>query len=168
MEKKTKTGRKSAPAAKKNGSGMAALIQLLEKMPEAERAAALREKAETLLPALAAQTGSEDKARELYCTFVLGALLSDGRLADEEYPLVKPMLISFLGEQTDIDTCRARLKAAANKTEALKEVADLLIDALGEKDPALKQDCVLTSLLLCSVDGKVSKEEQAYIAQLLA
>lgn len=155
------------PLQKETVPDMPALIAVLESMPPEERAEALREKAKTLLPALEKRTGSPEKARELYCTFVLGALLADGRLADEEYPLIKPMLQSFLGEETDIDTCRARLSAAAEKTELLKENADLLIDALGESDPALRNDCVLTSLILCSVDGKVSAEEQAYIAQLL-
>ena len=154
------------PVVENTVPDMASLIAGLEGMKPEERDEALREKSQTLLPALAKQTGDPDKARELYCTFVLGALLADGRLADEEYPLVKPMLQSFLGEDTDIDTCRERLTAAADKTELLKENADLLIDAIGENDPALKNDCVLTSLLLCSVDGKVSPEEQAYIAKL--
>ena len=161
------SGQEEIPVSAEEVPDMPALITLLEGMTPEQRTEALREKAQSLLSALSAKTGDPDKARELYCTFVLGALLADGRLADEEYPLVKPMLQSFLGDETDIDTCRARLTAAADKTELLKQNADLLIDALGENDPALKRDCVLTSLLLCSVDGKVSPEEQTYIAQLI-
>ena len=155
------------PAQTQTVPDMDALITLLESMSQEERREALREKAQTVLPALAKQTGDPARARELFCTFVLGALLSDGRLADEEYPLVKPMLQSFLGEETDIDTCRARLNEAAGQTALLKENTDLLIDAIGENDPALKSDCVLTSLILCSVDEKVTEEEKAYIAQLM-
>lgn len=153
------------PVVETEVNGMPALIALAEKMTEEERAEALAEKSKAILPALAKHTGDEKKAGELYCTFVLGALLADNRLADEEYPLLKPMLKD--GE-ADIEACRAALRAAEDKTAYLKENNSLLLACLGEDDPALRQDCALMTLLLCGADKKVTPEEEEYIGQLLS
>lgn len=147
---------------------MPALIAHIERLSPEERLSALREKAKTLLPALAKKTGEANKAKELFTLFVLGALYSDGRLEEAEFTLLQPNLASFFGEEADIAACRERLLAAGDKAELLKNNADLLIDLIGEDDPALKNDCVLTSLLLCAADGKVNEQEQSYIAELLA
>lgn len=148
--------------------GIDALISLAEEMPGEERANVLSERSGAVLTALMKHTGDEKKARELFSTYVLGAVLADNRLSDEEYPLVVPMLKSCLGEETDAETCRARLAAAEDKTALLRENNDLLLDILGEEDPALKRDCVLVTLLIAGVDKDVSPEERAYIEKLLA
>ena len=75
----------------------------------------------------------------LFADFILCAVALDGRLAEEEYVLAKPILDTIL------------------ESDAL----------LGEVSPDLKDDIVMVCMLVCAVDGSISERERAWIRQLI-
>ena len=44
---------------------------------------------------------------------------------------------------------------------------DLMVDMLGLVSPELKEDIVVLCLLVCAVDGKVSRKERKWIEKLV-
>ena len=78
----------------------------------------------------------------LFADFILCAVALDGRLAEEEYVLAKPIL-------------------------GYKDTMDAVADLLGEVSPDLKDDIVMVCMLVCAVDGSISERERAWIRQLI-
>ncbi|MGN1076979.1 MAG: hypothetical protein ACI4ST_00530 [Candidatus Gallimonas sp.] len=60
------------------------------------------------------------------------------------------------------------VKAFSPEGKELKQVVDYVVDLLGELDEELKADIITVCLLVCAIDGKISKKEEKYIRQLIA
>lgn len=144
-----------------------ALCKEFEQMDALTYGALLAEKSATLIPALSAITEDGVGGVAAFATFVLGAIAADGKLAEEEYVMLHPMLTLFFGENVDYDSCRKALKIVKSEAKDLKDAVDVMADVLGELDEEMKNDVVLVCLMICAVDGKVSRKEKQWIKQLI-
>ena len=63
------------------------------------RCAILRGKSEELLPLLSEKSVDGESGEDILSTFLISAMAADGRLSQEEYELLHPLLSSFLGEK---------------------------------------------------------------------
>lgn len=107
-------------------------------------------------------------AVEIYTDFILCAVASDGKLAKEEYELIKPIFDAAAGKETTYEEAVEIFRnSGLDKPEEYKRTVDLMVDLLGEVSVELKQSIITLCLLVCAIDGEVSKEEKEWIANLV-
>ena len=104
----------------------------------------------------------------LFADFILCAVALDGRLAEEEYVLAKPILDMILESDVSYkDALKFFDGAGLGDPEGYKDTMDAVADLLGEVSPDLKDDIVMVCMLVCAVDGSISERERAWIRQLI-
>lgn len=128
----------------------------------------LAEKSLNVLPALQAVAENGIDGSSIFFSFIMGAIVADGKLAEEEYILICPLLKSFFGRDISYEDCKKVFKEYKKETKQLKIVTDQMIDVLGLLSEELKNDIVIICLMICAIDGKVSLKEKKWIKQLIA
>ena len=127
----------------------------------------LDELASRIIPALQVITNDGITGEITFARFLLGAVVSDGKLSEEEYLFMEPMLLRFFGNDVDFEYCKALIKENKTAGKDLKNEVDQMVDVLGLLSEDLKNDIVTVCLMVCAVDGKVSLKEKRWIKQLI-
>ena len=143
------------------------LCKEFEEMDSETYAALLLEKSATLVPALSLISANGLSGIAIFSTFIFGAIAADGRLSEEEYTLVYPLLHAFFGDKIDYESCKKAVKSMRAESKDLKETANEMVDVLGELSEDLKDDIILVCLMICSIDGKISLKEKQWIKKLI-
>ncbi|MGN0905633.1 MAG: hypothetical protein ACI4NM_00645 [Bullifex sp.] len=124
-------------------------------------------KSEAILPVLMAFSEDGLTGAEIFASFIYGAIAADGKLSEEEYALISPLLHAFLGDGVNYeDTAKAFRSMKADNKEMKKRV-DEMVDLIGLFSEELKADIIIVIMLICAVDGKISMKEKAWIKQLI-
>ena len=144
-----------------------ALCKAAEDIPADIYREVLREKARIVLPALEAAAGSRERAETIFAAFIIASVYADGTLDEAEYMLLLPHLREAFGEGFGFDEVKAVIETSKKEGKTVIDFADALCDWFGVLSEELKDELVLLSLLLCAVDGKVSKKERKYIRRLI-
>lgn len=131
-------------------------------------AAILTEKAANVLPALHAVTESGIDGATIFLSYILAAIAADGRLSEEEYALIYPLLYAFFGEGVDYEACKEAVRKTRRFGGKMKKIVKSMTDVFGVVSDGLKDDIVLICLMICAVDGKVSPKEKRWIRKLIA
>ena len=144
------------------------LCKEFEKMDVLSYTAYLTEKASTVLPALqaAAENGVDGSA--IFFSFIMGAIAADGKLAEEEFAIICPLLKAFYNRDVTYEECKNVFNQYKKEVKKLPIVADQMVDILGLFSEELKNDIVMICLMICAIDGKVSYKEKKWIKQLIA
>ncbi len=143
------------------------LCKTFEDLDPASYSVVLAQKSKDVLAGLAAVTGDAQSAVDLYVDIVLMAISADGKLDREEYILVEPGLSAAVGQDITYDDARKIFAKANLDARDNKAAVDEIVDMVGQVSPEIKDDIVLLTLIICSVDGKVSGKEKAWIRQLI-
>lgn len=126
------------------------------------------EKTVDILKGLSGVTEDGVDAITIYLDFVLCAVAADGKLTEEEFVLVKPIMDLVTGSDVSYENAKAIFKAAGlDKPKEYKAAMDKTVDLLGIISPELKDDIILVCMLICSVDGKISFREKRWIKKLI-
>ena len=139
-----------------------------EALDPVEYGTILAEKTAKIMPALHALTRDPAESAMMLAAFMIGSVYADGKLDEAEYELMKPMLEAFFGQEVNFEQAKKVVKAFSPEGKELKRVVDYVVDLLGELDEELKADIITVCLLICAIDGKISKKEEKYIRQLIA
>lgn len=129
--------------------------------------AVLAGKAMKLIPALSLITEDGLSGIAVFSTFILGAIVADGKLAEEEYLLISPQLHAFFGTNIDYGDCKKLLRQLKPESRQLKKAVDEMVDVLGLLSDELKNDLITVCMMLCAIDGKISHKEKQWIKQLI-
>ncbi len=127
----------------------------------------LDELSSRIIPALQVITDDGIKGEMIFARFLMGAIVSDGKLSEEEYQFMQPMLERFFGDTVDFDYCKTLIKENKTMGKDLKNEVDYMVDVLGMLSDDLKNDIITVCLMVCAVDGKVSFKEKRWIKQLI-
>lgn len=127
----------------------------------------LAKKSAKILPALKNITKDGLTGAAIYSTFILGAIVADRRISEEEYALCYPLLRAFFGEEIDYNDVKKAVKLLKTESTELKRNVDEMVDILGELDDELKDDIVIVCMMICAIDGKISLKEKNWIKQLI-
>lgn len=139
-----------------------------EALDPVEYGAILAVKTAKIMPALHALTRDPAESARMLAIFMIGSVYADGKLDEAEYELMKPMLEAFFGQEVNFEQAKKVVKAFSPEGKELKQVVDYVVDLLGELDEELKADIITVCLLVCAIDGKISRKEEKYIRQLIA
>ncbi len=144
------------------------LCKLMESLDPATYGKVMVEKTADVLVGLKGITCDGLDALAIYTDFVLCAVAADGKLSEEEFQLVKPVLDLIAGADVSYEEAKAIFKAAGlDKPKEYKAAMDKTVDLLGLVSPQLKDDIILVCMLICAVDGKISFKEKRWIKKLI-
>lgn len=144
------------------------LCKEFEQLDIMSYSAYLTEKSLNVLPALQAIAEDGIDGASIFFSFIIGAIVADGKLASEEYLLISPLLKTFFGQTVSYEECKKVLKSYKKESNELKNVVNQMVDILGLLSDELKNDIVIICLMICAIDGKVSLKEKKWIKQLIA
>ena len=143
------------------------VCKAVEQLDVAEYTVVLAAKTAKIVPALHELTQDYEEVAHMLAAFMVASVYADGKLDETEYLLMKPMMEIFFGTDFDYASAKAVVKAFRPEGNELKEIIDYLIDILGEISPELKDDIITVCLLICAIDGKISRKEKQFIKQLI-
>ncbi len=144
------------------------LCEVLERMDPATFNTIIGEKSVGIIAGLSEITGDSLDALGIYSDFMLCAVAADGKLTEEEFVLIKPILDLVSGVDTTYkDADEAFHALGLDKPKEYKEAMDKMVDLIGLVSPELKNDIILVCMMACSVDGKISRKEKKWIARLI-
>lgn len=142
------------------------LCREFEALSVAERSALLAEKSVGILAKLALLGIPGVDPIPTLAGFMLGSVVADGQINEQEYLLMYPGLVYVFGNDFDFESIKRSFdKDRDGKNEVKKYTRDML-SLLADADESLREDIVTLCLCVVSVDNKVSLREQRYIKQL--
>lgn len=144
------------------------LCKIAEELNPVEYAALVTEKSLKILPALHNVTGNVGETAGLFASFLMASIYADGKIDEDEYTLMLPMLKLLFGSDFDYDAAKALARMFRPEGKELKKAVRDIVGVLGKVDEDLKDDIILVCLLICAVDGKITLREKNYIKQLIA
>ena len=128
----------------------------------------IAEKSVAIIAALTAITRNGMDGMKIYLNFILCSIAADGKLAEEEYMILKPAFEKLAGKEVSYDDAVAIFKEAGlDKSKDYKNVVDEMVDILGTISLDLKRDIIIVCMMVCAVDGKISRKEKKWIKQLI-
>ena len=134
------------------------LCKKFEEMDALQYSAILAKKSAKVLPVLSKIGGSRAD----------GAIAADGRLSEEEYLIIYPLLHAFFGEELDYETCKSAIRFLKPESKELNNVLNDMIDMFGLFDEDLKDDLIIICMLICAIDGKITPKEKNWLKELIA
>ena len=103
----------------------------------------------------------------LFYNFVLTAIFSDGIVTEDEFYIIQPSLKVVFGDELTFEDCNNALENMGEETEKHNGMVDEMLDLLGEVSDELKNDLFTIVLLVCAVDGEISRREKKWLKRLL-
>lgn len=144
------------------------LCKVLEGLDPATFNSVIEEKSVSIIAGLSDITGDGIDALSIYADFMLCAVAADGKLTEEEFVFIKPILDLISGMDVTFEEADAAFhELGLDKPKEYKAAMDKMVDLIGLISPALKDDIVLVCMMACSVDGKISRKERKWIARLI-
>ena len=144
------------------------LCKAVEQMDPQTYSAVISEKSKNIIGALAAITESGTDALTIYLNFILCSIAADGKLDEHEYLLIRPAMETLVGHELSYEEAKKLFSSMGlDKPGQYKKVIDMMVDVLGLVSPELKADIIIVCMLICAIDGKISRKEKRWIKQLI-
>ena len=137
-----------------------------EKLTIIERGVILTEKSVKILSKLKALNNEKVDPLIAYATFVLGSIMADGKVNEQEYILIYPSLLKVFGDRFDFNSIKKALEKDYDGKKLIKDYVKEFTDIIDKEDEELLDDIVILTLCIVSIDGKVSLREKKYIKRL--
>ena len=131
------------------------------------RCAILKGKSQEILPLLSEKSEDGESGADILSTFLFSAMAADGRLSEEEYDLLHPLLSSFLGERMNYTDAKKAVSAMRKESREMKKISEDMVSVLAEFSEDLRREIVLVIMMICAADGKISLSEKSWIKRLL-
>ncbi len=143
------------------------LCKQLEQMDSAQFADIFAKKSDDVIASLMALTADGKDGVTAYLQFILASVAADGVLSKPEFILLKPMFDRMADKDVSYEEAVEIFKGLGlDRPEAYKGIIDTMVDIIGLVDEDMKDDIILLCLLVCAIDGEVTKEEKDWIRQL--
>lgn len=143
-----------------------ALCREIEALTPEQFDAALGACSMNILPVLEAIAPGE-VALQSFRSFLISAAIADGKLDEAEFALLRPGLCKLFNQELTYEDAKLYTKELIKERKLLAQSVDFMTDMIGSVDESVKESIILASLMVCSVDGKVSAKEKKYIKQLI-
>lgn len=137
-----------------------------EKLSVLERGVLLTENSVAILAKLKLLRLPDTDPVQTLAGFILGSVVADGRVNEQEYLLMYPALIKVFGNDFDFESVKKSFRQDRKGRSAVRQYAADMLAFLSLADDSLRQDVI--GLCLCTVteDGRISFRERKYIRKL--
>lgn len=105
---------------------------------------------------------------EMLVHIIVGALWADHKVTGLEVAYLASVLKQCVNDTYTVDHAAAIIVSAGENFATSQSLVDALVDGLGSKDKALKEDLVALCIVVMLLDGKITSDERAYLERLLA
>ena len=139
-----------------------------EKMSALERGAVLATRSARVLTALSALEIPGVSPAETLAGFIIGAVVSDGKLSEQEYLLIYPALVKVFGTDFDYESIKKEFEADKDGRNDIAKYTTDLLRILEMADETLYEDVIILCLCVVTIDGKVSLREKNYVKRIIA
>lgn len=143
------------------------VTKLFESLTPVERGAIIADKSVSILAKLHLLDLPGVDPVDTLARFIIGSVMADGKIREQEYLLIYPALIGVFGDTFDFARVKEELEADRAGGRALTKTAADMMAVFGGIDEGLQEDILLLTLAVVSVDGKVSFRERRYLNTLL-
>lgn len=137
-----------------------------ESLSTLERSALLSEKSVKILAKLRLLDLPGVDPIETLAGFILGSVVADGRVNEQEYLLIYPALLYVFGDDFDFERIKKSFEKDHDGRNAIKQYTEEMLAILAKEDESMVEDVVLLCLCVVSVDNKISLRERRYIRRL--
>lgn len=100
--------------------------------------------------------------------FILGSVVADGQINEQEYLLIYPALLHMFGDDFDFESIKKSFRKDRDGRNEVKKYTRDILALLSTADESLREYIIALCLCAVSVDNKISLREQRYIRQLCA
>ena len=135
-----------------------------EKMTTLERGAVLAAKSAKVLAKLHLLDIPGIDPVETLVSFIIGSVVADGKVNEQEYILMYPALVKAFGDDFDFTSVKESFKKDAERM--IRDYTKDLMTVLGYVDDEIREDVVVLCLCVVTIDGKISLRERKYIRRL--
>ncbi|MBQ9469116.1 MAG: TerB family tellurite resistance protein [Clostridia bacterium] len=139
----------------------------VEKLDPMTYAQLISELSESVMKGLTAIVGNPDDAQTLLTSLILGAVISDGKIKEQEFGLIKPLFEEAVGEEVTFEEMTEFMDAFKTGKSDYKKMIASLTNLFGAVSDDLKSDTVMLCMLVCAADGKISVREKNWLRQLI-
>ena len=137
-----------------------------ENMSIIEREVILTEKSVKILAKLSALNNEKVDPLVAYTSFIMGSIMADGKVNEQEYILMYPSLLKVFGDQFDFESIKKVLEKDYDGKKLIKDYVKEFSSLINKEDEELLNDIVVLTLCIVSIDGKISLREKRYIKKL--
>lgn len=142
------------------------LCNSFENLNVVERGAILAEKSVKVLGKLKLMAVPGIDPVETLSGFIIGSVVADGRLNEQEYLLIYPALLKAFGDDFDFASVKSAFAKNRDGRKAVRVYTESLLSLLADIDEDFREDIVTLCLCVVTVDGKISFREKNYIRRL--
>lgn len=142
------------------------LCNSFENLNVVERGAILAEKSAKVLGKLKLMAVPGIDPVETLSGFIIGSVVADGRLNEQEYLLIYPALLKAFGDDFDFASVKSAFAKDRDGRKAVRVYTESLLSLLADIDEDFREDIVTLCLCVVTVDGKISFREKNYIRRL--
>lgn len=98
--------------------------------------------------------------------FILGSVVADERVNEQEYLLIYPALVRVFGDDFDFESIKEGFRKDRDGQNMVKKYTQEMLSVLAVADEGLCEDVISLCLCVVTVDGKISLKERNYIRKL--
>lgn len=98
--------------------------------------------------------------------FIMGSVVADGKVNEQEYLLIYPALVKAFGSDFDFALIKESFRKDTDGRKMIAEYTREMIEVMDALDEDLKADVITLCLCVTAIDGKVSLKEKRYIKRL--
>ena len=144
------------------------ICKAMEEMDPDTYVSIVSEKSTDIIRALSNITEDGFSGLTIFIDFVLCAVAADGKLSEDEFYLIKPLLEKAVGMELTYEDGKDIFYAGGlDKPKDYNKTVKMMVDLLELVSPKLKEDIVLVCMMVCAVDGKISYKERKWINNLI-
>lgn len=143
------------------------LCKEIEKMDSLQTELYIAEASKEIVPVLSNTAEDGVSGSDIFMLFILSAISADGRLSEEEYKLIQPILQKIFGDTINYDECKKSFKQYKKEHKELTKYAVTLVNILGLLSDELKENIIIVCMLVCGIDKKITVKEKNWIKQLI-
>lgn len=142
------------------------LCDAYEELTPVEKGLMLAEKSVVVLAKLHCLAPEEIDPVSALAGFIIGSVVADGKVNEQEYLLIYPALVKAFGDDFDFASVKESFRRDRDGRKMIAEYTEEMLHIFDYLDEDLKNDVVTLCLCVAAIDGKVSLREKAYIKRL--
>lgn len=98
--------------------------------------------------------------------FIIGSVVADGKVNEQEYLLIYPALVRTFGDGFDFNSVKVSFEKDKSSKNAVTEYTEKLLQIFVLLDEDIKEDIIKLCLCVVSIDGKITLREKKHIKRL--
>lgn len=98
--------------------------------------------------------------------FIIGSVVADGRINEQEYLLIYPSLVCVFGDDFDFMSIKNSFRADEQGRKMVAQYTRQMIRIFEFLDEELRDDVITLCMCVVAIDGRISLKEKRYIRRL--